>query len=98
MILLFPSLIQGIQEKKARDVFKPTCHMFYPQRLVDFDNDGIVKWKGLDNQSDLIDDDETVLVKFEEGMDMKAMEEKKRKNLTDGKFAQTERKEKELKI
>lgn len=97
MILLFPSLIEGIQEKKAREAFKPTCHMFYPQRLVDFDGDGIVKWKGLDNQSDLLDDDLSVLVKFEEGMDSKAMDEKKRKTLADGKFSVSFRKDKELK-
>lgn len=43
MILLFPSLLEGIQEKKARETFAPTCHMFYPQRLVDFNGDGVVK-------------------------------------------------------
>lgn len=43
MILLFPSLLEGIQEKKGRETFAPTCHMFYPQRLVDFNGDGVVK-------------------------------------------------------
>lgn len=98
MILLFPSLIENIQEKHARDNFRPTCHMFYPQRLVDFDGDGIVKWKGLDNQSDLLNDDGSVLVEYEEGMDQKAMDEKKRKTLSDGQFTATFRKEKDLKI
>lgn len=82
MILLFPTLIEGINTKKAREVFKPTCHMFYPQRVVDFVGDGVVKWKGLDNKSDLIDDDgETVLVKYEEGMEDGDMDTKKRKAL-----------------
>jgi hypothetical protein len=41
--------------------------MFYPQRVVEFRGDGIVKWKGLDNMSDLVDDDENVLAEYEEG-------------------------------
>ena len=79
MILLFPTLIEGINTKKAREAFKPTCHMFYPQRVVDFPNDGIVKWKGLDNGSDLLDDDGNVIVKYEEGMKGDDMDKKKRK-------------------
>ncbi|KAK5946222.1 hypothetical protein PMZ80_000363 [Knufia obscura] len=98
MILLFPTLIEGINEGDAREAFKPTCHMFYPQRVVDFNGDGIVKWKGLDNQSDLVDDDGSVLVEYEEGMKDKEMDEKKRKTVSDGKFHETERKEKDLKI
>jgi len=98
MILLFPTLIEGINEGKAREAFKPTCHMFYTERVVDFNNDGIVKWKGLDNMSDLVDDDGKVLVEFEEGMDAGQMDEKKRKTLSDGQFTGTERQEKELKI
>lgn len=79
MILLFPPLIKKINTKKAREAFKPTCHMFYPQRVAEFRGDGVVKWKGLDNMSDMIDDDEIVLVKYEEGMKGKDMDEKKRK-------------------
>lgn len=98
MILLFPTLINGINEGNARDVFKPTCHMFYNQRVVDFNGDGVVKWTGLDNQSDLIDDNGDVLVKYEKDMKPDAMDEKKRKTVADGKFHETERKEKDLKI
>jgi len=98
MILLFPTLIKGINEGGAREAFKPTCHMFYTQRVVDFTDDGIVKWQGLDNMSNLVDDHGKVLVEFEEGMKPDQMDEKKRKTLTDGKFNQTERQEKELKI
>ena len=79
MILLFPTLIDGINTKKAREIFKPTCHMFYPQRVVDFPNDGLVKWSGLDNNSDVVDDDGNVLVKHEEGMKPDDMDKKKRK-------------------
>ena len=79
MILLFPTLIEGINTDKGKEAFKPTCHMFYPQRVADFPNDGVVKWSKLDNMSDLLDDDGNVLVKFEEGMKQGDMEKKKRK-------------------
>ena len=78
MILLFPPLIKGINTKEGRAAFKPTCHMFYPQRVAEFRGDGIVKWRGLDNASDLLDDDENVLVKYEEGISDKDMDAKKR--------------------
>jgi hypothetical protein len=81
MILLFPPLIKNINTKEAREAFKPTCHMFYPQRVAEFRGDGIVKWKGLDNMSDMVDDDDNVLVKFEEGMKNKDMDQKKRKHV-----------------
>ena len=79
MILLFPTLIEGINTREGKEAFKPTCHMFYPQRVTDFPNDGVVKWSGLDNNSDLLDDDGNVLVKHEEGMKQKDMDERKRK-------------------
>ncbi len=79
MILLFPTLIEGINTPKGRETFKPTCHMFYTSRATSFSGDGVVKWKGLDNSSDLIDDDENVIVKYEEGMKEKDIDEKKRK-------------------
>lgn len=81
MILLFPPLIKGINTKKAREAFKPSCHMFYTERVAEFRGDGIVKWKGLDNGSDMIDDDEKVLVKFEKGMKNDDMDQKKRKHV-----------------
>lgn len=85
MILLFPSLIEKIGTPEGREAFKPTCHMFYKNRIVDFKGDGLVKWAGLDNKSDLLDDDENVLVKYEEGMDDEEFKEKKRKRLSLGK-------------
>lgn len=85
MILLFPPLIKGINTKEGREAFKPTCHMFYPQRVAEFRGDGIVKWKGLDNGSDMLDDDDNVLVEHEKGMESKDMDEKKRKHVEFGK-------------
>lgn len=79
MILLFPELIKGINKPEGRAAFKQTCHMFYPQRLAEFKGDGVAKWRGLDNMSDLLDDDENVLVKYEEGMKSEDMDKKKRK-------------------
>ncbi|KIK57693.1 hypothetical protein GYMLUDRAFT_172107 [Collybiopsis luxurians FD-317 M1] len=81
MILLFPTLIEGINTKEGREAFAPTCHMFYPQRVVDFRKDGLVKWSGLDNMSDLIDEDENILIKWEKDMTGEMMDEKKREVL-----------------
>ena len=58
--------------------------MFYSSRATNFAGDGVVKWTGLDNQSDLIDDDENVIVKFEEGMKEGDFYEKKRKAIDFG--------------
>lgn len=78
MILLFPTLIEGINTKKGLEAFAPTCHMFYPERVTDI-RDGKVKWKGLDNMSDLMDDDENVLVKFEKGMEADDFKKKRKR-------------------
>jgi len=56
MILLFPTLIEDINTDKGREAFKPECHMFYPQRVVDI-KDGLPKFKGLQNESPLVDED-----------------------------------------
>ncbi|KAJ4409205.1 hypothetical protein N0V82_009520 [Gnomoniopsis sp. IMI 355080] len=63
MILLFPTLIEGINTPKGRKAFEAKCHMFYPQRVVDFKDDGIPKFAGLEDQSDLLDDDGNVVKK-----------------------------------
>jgi len=60
MILLFPPLIDfgkpGSEEaKKNREIWAPSCHMFYPQRVVDI-KDGKPKWTGLQNDSELMDE------------------------------------------
>lgn len=54
MILLFPSTIK-FDSKEARDKFAPECHMFYGQRCVDVP-DGIMKWEGMSEDSELIED------------------------------------------
>ncbi|OAA59776.1 Mss4-like protein [Niveomyces insectorum RCEF 264] len=48
MLMVFPTLIQGITTPKAREAFQPQCHIFYGERVVDFDHDGLTKWPGLD--------------------------------------------------
>ena len=99
MILLFPTLIKGINTPKGRENFKPSCHMFYPSRATSFTGDGVVKWKGLDNQSDLIDDEENVIVKFEEGMKGEDFDEKKRKHIEFGENDEVKQvKERESKV
>ncbi|KAK3346377.1 Mss4-like protein [Lasiosphaeria hispida] len=56
MILLFPTLIEGIDTPKGREAFAAQNHMFYPQRVVDI-KDGLPKFKGLSNNHPLIDED-----------------------------------------
>lgn len=56
MILLFPTLIEGINTKEGREAFEATCHMFYPERVVDI-KDGLPKFKGLSDQSPLVDEE-----------------------------------------
>ncbi|PKS06240.1 hypothetical protein jhhlp_006986 [Lomentospora prolificans] len=53
MVLLFPTLIRfGNEEDRRR--FRPQCHIFYSQRVVDIP-DGTVKWTGLDGKSEKMD-------------------------------------------
>lgn len=54
MILLFPSLIH-LKTDEDRAHFKPRCHMFYGQRVMDIP-DGLPKWDGLTQESNLIED------------------------------------------
>ena len=57
MVLVFPTLIEGISTKRGREAFGVECHMFYAQRVVDFKGDGIRKFKGMSDKSPLVDDD-----------------------------------------
>ena len=41
MILLFPSLVK-LETEEAKQKFKPKCHMFYGQRVIDIP-DGLPK-------------------------------------------------------
>ncbi|KAH9882611.1 hypothetical protein J1614_000847 [Plenodomus biglobosus] len=54
MILLFPSLVH-LKTDEDKAYFKPRCHMFYGQRVMDVP-DGLPKWSGLSGESDLIED------------------------------------------
>jgi len=77
MILLFPTLIEGINTPEGRKAFKPACHIFYPQRVCDI-KDGVDKWAGLDFMSDQINDEGEVVEKYHDSM-KEDMEVKKRK-------------------
>ena len=81
MILLFPTLIDGINTPEGRKAFKPACHMFYPQRVCDV-KDGLDKWAGMDFMSDRINDDGDVAEKYHDNM-KEDMREKKRKRQED---------------
>lgn len=61
MILLFPSLIH-LKTDEDKAFFKPRCHMFYGQRVMDIP-DGLPKWTGLSGESELIEDSPPELVK-----------------------------------
>jgi hypothetical protein len=56
MILLFPTLIEGINTPEGRKAFEVQSHMFYPQRVVDI-KDGKPKFKGLADESPRVDEE-----------------------------------------
>jgi hypothetical protein len=72
MILLFPTLVQGINTKEGREAFKAECHMFYSRRVVDL-RDGAPKWDELNEKSRRMDDEGNFLEgeeeKKEDGME-----------------------------
>jgi hypothetical protein len=55
MWLAFPSLFDFGLPPKIPKSFIPSCHIFYASRVVDI-NDGLPKWSGHKNRSDLIMD------------------------------------------
>jgi hypothetical protein len=57
MIMLFPTLVDGINTQRGREAFKVQSHIFYSQRVLDFVGDGAVKWSGLDRKSERMTDD-----------------------------------------
>jgi len=65
MILLFPSLVHLNDYPEAKALFKPRCHMFYGQRVMDIP-DGLPKWSGLNDESDLIEDSPPDMVRDRE--------------------------------
>lgn len=60
MILLFPTLIDGIGGEEARQAFKVQCHMFYGRRVLEI-RDGVEKWEGLNGKSRRLGEDGEVL-------------------------------------
>ena len=50
MWLAFPTLFDFGPDAKRPDAFKPTCHIFYGQRVVDL-CDNLPKWSGHKNHS-----------------------------------------------
>lgn len=56
MILLFPTLIEGINTPEGREAFRAQCHMFYEQRVVDV-RDGLPKFKGMADESPRVDEE-----------------------------------------
>ncbi|KAF2754695.1 hypothetical protein EJ05DRAFT_488855 [Pseudovirgaria hyperparasitica] len=61
MILLFPTLIH-FKKDSDKERFKPQCHMFYNERVIDIP-DGLPKWTGLNDSSELIEDSPPEMVK-----------------------------------
>ncbi|TPX23812.1 hypothetical protein DIZ76_013155 [Coccidioides immitis] len=57
VILLFPELIdlgEGQLKRDALDIFAPSCHIFYSQRVINI-NDRKPKWEGLNGSSRRMD-------------------------------------------
>ncbi|KAH6665651.1 Mss4-like protein [Halenospora varia] len=77
MILLFPSLIKFKTEEEKKN-FDPTCHMFYSKRLLDIP-DGLPKWSGMQNDSELIEDTPPEAHKKRK-RDLEEKEEEEKKN------------------
>ncbi|CAI7609425.1 unnamed protein product [Penicillium bialowiezense] len=57
--LLFPQSIElegsNDERRQKREILKPTCHIFYEARMIDIP-DGLPKWRGMENDSDRLDD------------------------------------------
>ena len=55
MWMSFPTLFK-FPGRQTPAAFKPSCHIFYGQRVVDI-NDGKTKWSGHQDESDIIPED-----------------------------------------
>lgn len=55
MMLMFPPLFK-FERPRLPDAFKPSCHIFYGQRIIDV-KDGKPKFEGHKDQSPLVPDD-----------------------------------------
>lgn len=81
MILLFPTLIEGINSKEGRDAFKPEAHMFYSRRVVDI-KDGVPKWDGINGESRRMDEDGNII---EEEHEKESEEHEQKRQKMEGK-------------
>lgn len=81
MVLLFPSLIH-FKNDHDKEFFKPRCHMFYKERVIDVP-DGLPKWSGMKDKSDLIEDSPKEDIKAYERKQLK--EKKERQDKENGK-------------
>lgn len=77
MVLLFPSLVH-FKDEKDKAHFKPRCHMFYEERVIDVP-DGLPKWSGMKDKSELIEDSPEEDVKEYERKQLEEKEEKQEK-------------------
>jgi hypothetical protein len=73
MVLLFPSLIH-FKNQEDKEFFKPKCHMFYRERVIDIP-DGLPKWSGMKDKSELVEDSPEEAVKEYERRKLKEKEE-----------------------
>ncbi|KAI1400821.1 Mss4-like protein [Hypoxylon fuscum] len=61
MVLMFPGIIE-FADAERKKLFDPQCHIFYSQRVVDF-QDGKPKWSKLDGKSELMKEVDTIVSK-----------------------------------
>lgn len=66
MVLLFPTLVEGIETQEGRGAFKAGCHIFYGERVVDV-RDGLRKWEGMDGGSRVLDEETGDVIEGGEG-------------------------------
>lgn len=66
MVLLFPTLVEGIETQEGRGAFKAGCHIFYGERVVDV-RDGLRKWEGMDGGSRVLDEETGEVIEGGEG-------------------------------
>lgn len=65
-MLLFPTLVEGINTREGREAFRAGCHIFYGQRVVDV-RDRLRKWEGMNDESRLLDEETGEVIDGGEG-------------------------------
>lgn len=91
MVLLFPSLVK-FKSEEDREFFKPRCHMFYRERCISVP-DGLPKWSGMQDQSDLIEDTPKEAVQAYERKKLKEKEERAKEKEKENRDGDGEKKE-----